>query len=64
MLKERYSIRQFHSSLICELDWLKEVELLLEQKRSDSEGKLSGYRIGLIKDDCIKTAIHALEQNN
>ncbi|MBU2713990.1 hypothetical protein [Zooshikella harenae] len=64
MFKKRYSYREFHSNLIYELDWLKQVETLLEQKRSDAIGKLSGYRIGLFVDGYLKTAIDALEQGS
>ncbi|EPA0548935.1 TPA: KAP family NTPase [Vibrio alginolyticus] len=64
MFKERYSVKQFHVHLINELEWLKEVESLLEQHRNESKGKLSGYRISLLLDSYIKSAIKALETDN
>ncbi|MGR3073509.1 P-loop NTPase fold protein [Vibrio vulnificus] len=64
MFKERYSVKQFHVHLINELEWLKEVESLLEQHRNESKGKLSGYRISLLLDSYIKPAIKALETDN
>ncbi|WIH26097.1 P-loop NTPase fold protein [Photobacterium damselae] len=64
MFKERYSIKQFHVLLINELAWLKEVELLLDQKQQESKGKLSGYRINLLLDNYIKPAIDVLEVSN
>lgn len=64
MFKERYSVEQFHVHLINELEWLKEVESLLEQHRNKSKGKLSGYRISLLLDSYIKPAIKALETDN
>lgn len=60
MFKERYSIKQFHVHLINELDWLKEVESLLDQKQRKSKGKLSSYRISLLVNNYIKPAINAL----
>ncbi|EOW9210609.1 TPA: hypothetical protein PX804_003364 [Vibrio cholerae] len=64
MFKERYSIKQFNANLINELDWLKEIESLLEKQRLESKGKLSGYRISLLVDSYIKPAIEALETDN
>lgn len=64
MFKERYSVKQFHPHLIKELEWLKQVELLLVQKQETSQGKLSGYRIGLLVDSYLKPAIEAFEIDN
>lgn len=64
MFKERYSVKQFHVHLINELDWLKEVESLLDQKQRESKGKLSAYRISLLVNSYIKPAIDSLEIDN
>lgn len=59
MFKKRYSVEQFHPNLVHELDWLNDVKTILEQKRDESKGKPSGYRLGLMLDGYIKNAIEA-----
>lgn len=64
MFRKRYSISQFNLKLISELGWLKEIYSLLEKKRDESQGKLSGFRIGLLIDEHLKNSIEALEKDN
>ncbi|GLS90366.1 hypothetical protein GCM10007916_14330 [Psychromonas marina] len=64
VFKERYSVKQFHANLVHELDWIKSVVTILEQKSNESQGKLSGYRIQLLIDGYLKGAIDALEEDN
>ncbi|ASD66032.1 hypothetical protein [Pseudoalteromonas piscicida] len=64
MFKHRYSVKQFNANLLIELEWLKNIESLLEQKQIESRGKLSGYRISLLINGYIKTSIEALEEDN
>lgn len=64
MFKERYSVKLFHTNLINELSWVKEVQSLLEKQRIASIGKISGYRISLFIDNYIKPAIEELEKDN
>ncbi|WP_445153107.1 hypothetical protein [Aeromonas hydrophila] len=59
---ERYKIDRFNTSLIPELDWLKRVNTLLEEKRQLLNGKISGHQVQSYIDDYFIPAVKALEQ--
>lgn len=64
MFKERYSHHSFNLKLLDELDWLKKVKSLLNIKREELIGKVSSYRIGLLIDSHLTSAIENLEQHS
>ncbi|WP_080973331.1 P-loop NTPase fold protein [Aeromonas hydrophila] len=59
---ERYKIDRFNTSLIPELDWLKRVNTLLEEKRQLLNGKISGHQVQSYIDEYFIPAVKALEQ--
>ena len=59
---ERYKIDRFNSSLIPELDWLKKVNSLLEEKRQLLNGKISSYQVQSYINNYFRPAVAALEQ--
>ncbi|MFB0770088.1 hypothetical protein ACEU5N_20780, partial [Aeromonas salmonicida] len=48
--------------LIPELDWLKKVNSLLEEKRQLLNGKISGYQVQSYINNYFRPAVAALEQ--
>jgi hypothetical protein len=59
---ERYKFDNFNSSLLPELEWLKVVLKLLEEKRQLFEGKISGYQLQSYINYYFMPAVEALEQ--
>lgn len=61
MFKGRYEFENFNMKLITELDWLKQVIVLLDEEIKKLAGKLSGYTIGIYIRTPIEEAIKKLE---
>lgn len=59
---ERYKLNNFNDSLLPELDWLKGVVKLIEEKRQLLDGKISGYQLQSYINNHFVVAIEALEQ--
>lgn len=59
---ERYKFDNFNTSLLPELDWLRDVIKLLEEKRQLFEGKIIGYQLQSYIDTYFRPAMQALEQ--
>lgn len=59
---ERYKFDNFNASLLPELDWLRNVIRLLEEKRQLFEGKISGYQLQSYINTCFRPAAEALEK--
>ncbi|ASJ76200.1 P-loop NTPase fold protein [Granulosicoccus antarcticus] len=62
-LKKRYEYRNFCESLISELDWLGRVIDLLEKKRQELMGKISGYQLQSYIENYFKAALEMLENH-
>lgn len=63
-LSERYRIGDFHSELMCELDWLKDMAVRLRNEISSRSGKVSGLALQEILDPYIMQSIDLLERKN
>ncbi|MBX3617022.1 P-loop NTPase fold protein [Nitrosomonas sp.] len=61
VFRERYTVDAFNKKLISELAWLKQVTKLLEEKKQERFGKLSGYLLGLLIAPYLQNAIAKLE---
>ncbi|HHF2898414.1 TPA: P-loop NTPase fold protein [Vibrio alginolyticus] len=59
---ERYKFDNFNASLLPELEWLRNVIRLLEEKRQLFEGKISGYQLQSYINTYFRPAAEALEQ--
>ena len=59
---ERYKFDNFNASLFPELEWLRNVIRLLEEKRQLLEGKISGYQLQSYINTYFRPAAEALEQ--
>ncbi|MDW4560244.1 P-loop NTPase fold protein [Aeromonas rivipollensis] len=59
---ERYKFDNFNASLLPELEWLKDLIKLLEEKRQLFEGKISGYQLQSYINNYFKPALESLEQ--
>lgn len=59
---ERYKFDSFNASLLPELEWLRNVIRLLEEKRQLFEGKISGYQLQSYINTYFRPAAEALEQ--
>ncbi len=59
-IKKRYSIEQFNSSLLIELDWLRTIANLLQKESELRAGKVSSLSIKWIVDPYIIDAISEL----
>lgn len=59
---ERYKYDNFNASLLPELEWLRDVVKLLEEKRQLFEGKISGYQLQSYINMYFRPALEALEQ--
>lgn len=64
MFDGRYSMLAFHKELMPELEWLRQVSSLLNKKRNEFSGKLSGYKIAVLADDSLAQAIKNLEESS
>ncbi|MEQ9233187.1 P-loop NTPase fold protein [Coleofasciculus sp. E2-BRE-01] len=60
-LIERYKLDWVNEKLIEELDWLKSVRDLLLEEADNRKGKLSGYRLEWLVENCLNPAIEKLE---
>lgn len=58
---DRYSVDSFNRKLLSEVDWLSQVTNLLEEKKQERSGKLSGHMLDLLIDPYLKEAIAKLE---
>ncbi|HGY0992556.1 TPA: P-loop NTPase fold protein [Aeromonas salmonicida subsp. pectinolytica] len=59
---ERYKFDSFNASLLPELEWLKDLIKLLEEKRQLFEGKISGYQLQSYINNYFRPASESLEQ--
>lgn len=59
---ERYKFDNFNASLFTELEWLRNVIRILEEKRQLLEGKISGYQLQSYINTYFRPASEALEQ--
>lgn len=59
---DRYKYDNFNELLLPELEWLKNVIKLLEEKRQLLEGKISGYQLQSYINTYFRSAAGALEQ--
>ncbi|MCF6437701.1 P-loop NTPase fold protein [Pseudoalteromonas sp. MMG022] len=59
---ERYKFDNFNASLIPELDWLRDMIKLLEEKRQLFKGKISGYQLQSYINTYFRPAMEELEQ--
>jgi hypothetical protein len=59
---ERYKFDNFNASLLPELEWLRDMIKLLEEKRQLYEGKISGYQLQSYINTYFRPAMEALEQ--
>lgn len=59
---ERYQFDDFNASLLPELEWLRNVVRLLEEKRQLFEGKISGYQLQSYIKNYFGPAVEILEQ--
>ncbi|UJR55726.1 gas vesicle protein GvpD [Dickeya zeae] len=59
---ERYKFDSFNASLLPELEWLREVIKLLEEKRQLFEGKISGYQLQSYINTYFRPAAEELER--
>lgn len=59
---ERYKFDNFNASLLPELEWLRNVIRLLEEKRQLFKGKISGYQLQSCINNYFRPAVEALEQ--
>ncbi|MEN3753268.1 P-loop NTPase fold protein [Mangrovibacter sp. SLW1] len=59
---ERYKFDNFKVSLLPELEWLRNVIRLLEEKRELFSGKISGYQLQSYINTYFRPALEALEQ--
>jgi len=60
-LIQRYELDWINEKLLEELDWLKSVRDLLLKEADDRKGKVSGYRLNLLVENCFNPAIEKLE---
>ena len=60
-LIERYKLDRINEKLIEELDWLKSVQNLLIKEADERKGKVSGYRLEWLVENCFNPAIKKLE---
>lgn len=60
MLPERYKDDSINKKLVEELEWLKSVQRLVLNEVSHRQGRLSGYCLSLLSQDCISEAIERL----
>lgn len=63
-LPERYKRSNLHKELIEELEWLKDIQMLLVKEINCRKGKVSGYCLQLLNKDYLSKAIKMLETNN
>jgi len=61
VFKERYKFPEFNGKLAVEVDFLKEIILLLEKEKMELSGKISAYTISLVIDQYLKKAVTKLE---
>lgn len=59
---ERYKFESYNASLLPELDWLKDIIKLLEEKRQLFEGKISGYQLQSYLNNYFRPAMEALRE--
>lgn len=59
---KRYEFDSFNASLLPELEWLRNVIRLLEEKRQLFNGKISGYQLQSYINTYFRPAAEALEQ--
>ena len=61
VFRERYKFSEFNSKLIAEIDFLKDIILLLNNAKIQRNGKISAFIIGSLVDPCLKNAVTRLE---
>lgn len=59
---KRYKFDNFKASLLPELEWLRDVIKLLEEKRQLFDGKISGYQLQSYINSYFRPAAEALEK--
>ena len=57
----RYEMDSLNRKLVSELDWLESVVKLLEIKKQERSGKLSGFMLGWLIDPYLMNAINKLK---